>query len=45
MEQYIKNNVSARHKTLAGPPIFLAEHNLSVRTYPALIFELVLKIE
>ncbi len=34
MEPYIKNNVSARHKTLAGPPIFLAEHNLYVRTYP-----------
>jgi len=48
MEHYIKDNVSARHKTLAGPPppqeladapmfvaqIFVAEHNLSVRTYP-----------
>jgi len=30
MEPYINNkgDVSARHKTLAGPPIFLAEHNL-----------------
>ena len=34
MEPYTKNNVSARHKTLAGSPIFLAEHNLFVRTYP-----------
>jgi len=34
MEFYIKCNVSARHKTLAGPPIFLAEHNLYARTYP-----------
>jgi len=37
MEPYIKNNASARHKTLASPPIILAEHNLYVRTYPALI--------
>jgi hypothetical protein len=48
MEIYTHYNVSARHKTLAGPPppqesadapifvaqIFLAEHNLFVRTYP-----------
>ncbi len=42
MEKNIKNNLSARHKTLASPPIILAEHNLSVRTYPALIFAIVL---
>jgi hypothetical protein len=33
MEPYIKD-LGARHKTLASPPISLAEHNLSVRTYP-----------
>lgn len=35
METYIKDIVSARHKALAGPPIFLVEHNLSLRTNPA----------
>ena len=33
-----KDNLCARHKALASPPIILVEHNLSVRTYPALIF-------
>ena len=37
MEPFYKK-VSARHKTLAGPPIFLAEHNLYVRTHPPTTF-------
>jgi len=34
MEKTINNGVIARHKALAGPPIFLAEHNLYLRTCP-----------
>ena len=37
MEPYIENNVSARHKALASPPIILAEHKLFVRIKSAML--------